>query len=104
MHGFLRPDGKGLVAGRPAVAIVFDAQGSMDGAVPSHGQTRMSGRIHMNGTAYYAASDALLLELDATLRVDANLSAPGAAPTPVRIVYRRTIRAEAPAPDSAARQ
>ncbi len=72
MRGFLRPAGGGLVAGRPAVAIVFDAQGSMNGAVPSHGQTRMSGRIHMNGTAYYASSNALLLELDATLRVDAN--------------------------------
>jgi hypothetical protein len=104
MHGFLRPAGGGLVAGRPVVAIVFDAQGTMDGAVPSHGQTRMSGRIHMNGTAYYASSDAVLLELDATLRVDANLSAPGAASTPVKIVYRRTIRAEAAAPDAAARR
>jgi hypothetical protein len=103
MRGYLRPAGRGLVAGQPVVAVVFDAQGTMDGAVPSRAQTRMAGRIHMNGTAYYAAGSALLLELDATLRVDANLSAPGAAPTPVKIVYRRTIRAEAAATTAAQR-
>jgi hypothetical protein len=96
MHGHLRPAGGGLVAGRPAIAIVFDARGTMDGAIPSKSEARMTGRIDMRGTAYYAADSALLLELDATLRVDANLSATGASPTPVKIVYRRTIRAEAP--------
>jgi hypothetical protein len=96
MHGHLRPAGGGLVAGRPAIAIVFDAQGTMDGAIPSKSQARMTGRIDMKGTAYYAADSALLLELDATLRVDANLSAAGAPASPVKIVYRRTIRAESP--------
>ncbi|HEY1429416.1 MAG TPA: hypothetical protein VGF18_07570 [Candidatus Tumulicola sp.] len=96
MHGYLRPAGNGSVAGRPVIAIVFDAQGTMDGPIPGKSDTRMAGRMHMNGTAYYATGNALLLELDATLRVDANLSASGASPTPVKIVYRRTIRAEAP--------
>ncbi|HXM08054.1 MAG TPA: hypothetical protein VN936_11335, partial [Candidatus Acidoferrum sp.] len=73
-----------------------DAQGTMDGAIPSKSQARMTGRIDMKGTAYYAADSALLLELDATLRVDANLSAAGAPASPVKIVYRRTIRAESP--------
>jgi hypothetical protein len=96
LHGYLRPAGKGLVAGRPAIAIVFDAQGAMDGPLPGKSETRMAGRMHMNGTAYYATGSALLLELDATLRVDANLSAAGAPATPVKIVYRRIIRAESP--------
>jgi hypothetical protein len=96
MHGYLRPAGSGLVAGRPAIAIVFDAQGTMDGTIASKSQTRMTGRIDMNGTAYYATNSALLLELDATLRVDANLHATGAPAAPVKIVYRRTIRAESP--------
>jgi hypothetical protein len=95
MHGYLRPAGGGLVAGRPAVAIVFDAQGTMDGTI-SKSQTRMAGRIDMKGTAYYSTGSALLLELDATLRVDANLQATGTPAAPVKIVYRRTIRAESP--------
>jgi hypothetical protein len=57
----------------------------------------LDGSIRMSGTAWYSTSTALLLALDATLTISGNLNARSAS-DPVTIVYRRTIRADGPAP------
>lgn len=93
LHGTLRRVPGGLVAGQKVVGIAFDATGPLHGGVPGHPEIVLSGTMRMLGTAYYHSSDALLLELDATLMIAGNL-ADESASDPVRIVYRRTIRAE----------
>ena len=47
--------------------------------------------LTMNGTAYYAYADALLLALDATLQIEGRVANSGQS-DPVTIVYKRTIR------------
>jgi hypothetical protein len=91
LRGYLRPGVGGAIAGRPAVAVRFEAEGPMSGGLPG-GQGTMSGRMRMDGTAYYAMDDALLLALDATLTIRARLSESAQA-VPVQITYRRYIRA-----------
>ena len=49
----------------------------------------------MNGTAYYAYADALLLALDATLQIEGRVANSGQN-DPVTIVYKRTIRPQTP--------
>ncbi len=94
LHGFLRPGVSGPVNGRPTVAVRFEAQGPMMGALPGHADTALTGSMRMDGTAYYALDGALLLALDATLTIDARLQAkPPQGTVPVRITYRRWIRA-----------
>lgn len=93
LHGTLRRAPGGLVAGKNVVGIAFDATGPIHGGVPGHPEIVLTGTMRMSGTAYYHRSDALLLELDATLLIAGNL-ADESASDPVRIVYRRTIRAE----------
>jgi hypothetical protein len=55
----------------------------------------LSGTIVMLGTAYYTYADALLLGLDATLRIAGTVEG-STDHTAVSIVYARSIRAEAP--------
>lgn len=93
LRGTLRRVPSGLVAGKKVVGIAFDATGPIHGGVPGHPEIVLSGTMRMSGTAYYHSSDALLLELDATLLIAGNL-ADESTSDPVRIVYRRTIRAE----------
>lgn len=91
LRGYLRPGVGGEIAGRPAVAVRFEAEGPMSGGLPG-GHATMSGTMRMDGTAYYALDDALLLGLDATLTIRARLSESAQA-VPVQITYRRYIRA-----------
>lgn len=91
LRGYLSPGVGGSIAGRAAVAVRFQAEGPMSGGLPG-GQGTMSGRMRMDGTAYYATGDALLLALDATLTIRARLSESAQA-VPVQITYRRYIRA-----------
>jgi hypothetical protein len=91
LRGYLRPGIGGEVAGHSAVAVRFQADGPMSGALPG-GHGTMSGRMRMDGIAYYALDDALLLALDATLTIRARLGESGQA-VPVQITYRRYIRA-----------
>jgi hypothetical protein len=97
LRGFLRPGTRGEINGRPAIAVRFEAEGPMSGPLPDHSDTTMTGRMHMDGSAYYSLDDAMLLALDATLTIDAQLRN-GQQTEPVRIVYRRFIRASAATP------
>jgi hypothetical protein len=95
LRGFLRPATAGEIDGTPVVAVKFEAEGVMAGALPAHGAARMTGQMRMEGTAYYSAGSALLLALDATLTIVAQLQQDAQSRVPVRIVYRRSIRADA---------
>ena len=92
LKGFLRPSPGGKIRGRRVFGVRFTANGPMSGAVRDKSLTAVSGNINMDGTAYYAADSALLLGLDATLTINGNLS-DSQRQIPVKIVYRRTIRA-----------
>jgi hypothetical protein len=92
LHGFLRPGRQGQVAGRPAFAVRFEADGPMTAPMPDRSNATMSGTMRMDGTAYYSLTDAMLLALDATLTIVAQLH-DGAQTVPVRIIYKRYIRA-----------
>ncbi|MGA2394662.1 MAG: hypothetical protein ABSH03_15075 [Candidatus Lustribacter sp.] len=91
LHGSLRRLPDGILNGRRVLGIAFAARGPLNGALPDHPATSVSGAITMNGTAYYAYADALLMALDATLRIDGKVSNTGQN-DPVTIVYKRTIR------------
>jgi len=94
LHGFLRPAVDGPIEGRPAAAVRFEAQGPMDGGLPDHADAAVSGQMHMDGTAYYAVDGGMLLALNVTLTIEAHLHERGsAAPLPIRVVYRRWMRA-----------
>lgn len=94
LNGFLRPAANGPIEGRPTVAVRFEADGPMDGTLPGHADAAVAGRMRMDGTAYYALDDGLLLALDVTLTIDARLRERRESLSfPVRIVYRRWIRA-----------
>jgi hypothetical protein len=95
LRGFLRPAPAGEIDGSPVIAVKFEAEGVMTGSLPTHGSTaRMSGQMRMEGTAYYSSASALLLALDATLSIVAQLQQDAQNRVPVRIVYRRVIRAD----------
>jgi hypothetical protein len=99
LHGFLRPASGGAIAGTPAVAVRFEAEGGMTGPLPGYSETLVAGTMRMEGTAYYAADTAMLLALDVGLTLDARLAqGRPAVSVPVRIVYRRVIRAVAKTP------
>jgi hypothetical protein len=95
LHGSLRRLPDGLLAGRRVLGIAFLARGPLNGAPPDRPELAIHGTITMNGTAYYAYADALLLALDATLHIDGNV-VDGTQNEPVTIVYKRTIRPQAP--------
>jgi hypothetical protein len=92
LRGFLRPGNDGKIAGRAAVAVRFEADGPMTAPMPARVNATLSGHMRMDGTAFYALDTAILLALDATLTIVAQLH-DGPESVPVRIVYRRTIRA-----------
>ncbi|MBV8374550.1 MAG: hypothetical protein JO302_03490 [Candidatus Eremiobacteraeota bacterium] len=93
LRGFLRPGTAGEISGHAAIAVHFRAEGPMSGPLPGATRATMSGRMRMDGTAYYAADSAMLLALDATLTIAAKLQQSGQT-IPVQITYRRYIRAE----------
>lgn len=92
LRGYLRRGAPGKIGGRPAAAVRFEAEGPMTAPLPAKVNATMSGHMRMDGTAYYSLDDAMLLALDATLTIVAQLRE-GSQKTPVRIVYRRFIRA-----------
>jgi hypothetical protein len=94
LHGFLRRAPGGPVDGHPTAAVRFEAAGAMTGPIPGAGQTLVSGTMRMDGTAYYSVDTAMLMALTVTLTLDARL-AQGRPwfSVPVRIVYRRSLRA-----------
>jgi hypothetical protein len=91
LHGSLRRLPDGLLEGRRVLGIAFTARGPLNGSLPDRPDTALSGTITMNGTAYYAYGDALLLALDATLQIEGRVANSGQS-GPVTIVYKRTIR------------
>jgi hypothetical protein len=88
----LRPGVGGEIGGRPSVAVRFEAEGPMNAPVPDRATATMAGHMRMDGTAYYAVDNESLLALDATLTILAQLH-DGKDTVPVKIVYRRYIRA-----------
>lgn len=99
LHGFLRRAPGGPIAGRQTVAVRFEAEGGMTGPLPGYAETLVAGTMRMEGTAYYATDSAVLLALDVSLTLDARLAqGRPAVSLPVRIVYRRVIRAVAKTP------
>ena len=92
LSGYLRSAPPGKVQGHAVVGVRFEADGPMTGTLPEHPGALLRGVMHMDGTAYYAQSGALLLALDATLTIEGELQS-GHDSVPVRIVYHRLIRA-----------
>jgi hypothetical protein len=95
LHGSLRRLPDGLLDGHRVLGIAFAARGPLNGSLPDRPDMALSGTITMNGTAYYAYADALLLALDATLQIDGRVANSGQN-GPVTIVYKRTIRPRTP--------
>jgi hypothetical protein len=95
LRGYLRPATGGTIDTRRAVAVRFEAAGAMSAPMPSRASATMTGQMRMDGTAYYSLDDAVLLALDATLTIVAQLH-DGRETVPVKIVYRRYIRASGP--------
>lgn len=95
LHGSLRRLADGSINGKRVLGIAFVAVGQLHGALPDRPGVEMTGTITMNGTAYYAYADALLLALDATLQIDGKVTNSGQN-DPVTIVYKRTIRPQTP--------
>jgi len=92
LDGFLSSASRGEVDGQSVVGVRFKADGPMTGTLPQHPDAVLSGRMVMDGTAYYAERGALLLALDATLTIEGRLRS-GKDSIPVRIIYHRYIRA-----------
>ncbi len=103
LHGLLRPGTSGLVDGRLSVAVRFQADGPMSGAMPGYADSGLSGTIRMVGTAYYALDDGMLLAFNVRLTIDAQLRQKNSGVViPVHITYRRSLRfARAAAVDQA---
>lgn len=95
LHGSLRRLPDGTLNGRRVLGIAFVARGPLNGSLPDRPATALAGTITMNGTAYYAYADALLLALDATLQIEGRV-ANSPRSGPITIVYKRTIRPQAP--------
>lgn len=92
LSGYLSSAPRGKVRGHLVVGVRFEADGPMTGTLPEHPNALLSGTMHMDGTAYYAQTGALLLALEATLTIDGKLQS-GDDSVPVRIIYHRAIRA-----------
>lgn len=90
--GTMRRGVIGPVNGVLAVGVRFSASGSMHGGLPGRPGIAIDGAIRMEGTAYYAIASSLLIALDAQLTISGSLQQAKNV-TPVKIVYRRTIRA-----------
>ncbi len=92
LTGTLRPALAGMVHGAAVTGVRFSAQGPMTGTLPEHSDAQLEGTIRMNGTAYYANHQDLLLALDATLTIEGTLHSKDTN-VPVHIVYHRAIKA-----------
>jgi len=92
LHGSLRRGPSGTIAGEPAIGVRFEASGPMRGPLPDRPEISIDGAMTMDGIAYYSQNGALLVALQARLTIAGALHEARTA-TPVRIVYRRTIRA-----------
>jgi hypothetical protein len=94
LRGYIERGPVSRVASRSALTVDFDASGPMTGPLPDHGGMSIAGTMRMRGTAYYALSpQALLLALNETLTIAGKLNDRGRV-SPVRIVYKRSIRAD----------
>ena len=96
LHGTLRRLLDGSLAGVRVLGIAFSARGPLAGTLPDRPSLAVSGTITMNGTAFYAYSNALLLALDATLVIEGKVGG-GDGNDAVTIRYKRRIRPELPA-------
>jgi hypothetical protein len=101
LHGTLRHVGTATLNGESVVGVAFDARGALHGTLPDHPALALAGQIRMNGTAYYTASGALLLALDATLVISGNVVDKDHR-EPVEIIYKRAIKALPPGAQLAA--
>ncbi len=100
LHGYLERGRIGRVASRPALAVDFDASGTMTGPLPDHPDMSIAGAMRMRGTAHYALrGDALLLALDESLTISGTLLERGRQ-SPVTIVYQRALKANDSQPAS----
>ena len=95
LHGSLRRLPDGMLNGHRVLGVAFVARGPLNGSLPDRPGTGLSGTITMNGTAYYAYADAMLMALDATLQIEGRV-ANSSQSDPVTIVYKRTIRPQTP--------
>lgn len=94
LQGYLERGAIGRVAGRPVLAVDFDASGPMTGPLPDHAQMAIEGSMRMRGTAYYALrGEPLMLALNETLTISGSLHDHAQA-SPVKIVYQRSIKAQ----------
>jgi hypothetical protein len=96
LHGQLRHAPDGIINGTHVLGVAFEASGPLHGSLPDHPEISLSGTIVMKGTAYYTYADALLLGLDATLRIAGTVDG-SSDRTSVEITYLRSIHAT-PAP------
>jgi hypothetical protein len=96
LHGQLRHAPDGVINGTHVLGVAFEASGPLHGSLPDHPEMSLSGTIVMKGTAYYTYADALLLGLDATLRIAGTVDG-SSDRNRVEITYARSIRATAPA-------
>jgi len=95
LHGFLRRGIDARIGGASALGVIFEAVGKIQGPLPDHPNMALRGTIHMTGKAFYQTRTALLMALDATLKISGKLTNKMQT-APVTIVYKRTIRADAP--------
>jgi hypothetical protein len=91
LRGTLRRLADGSLGGVRVLGIAFAAQGPLAGTLPDRPGMALKGTISMNGTAYYAYANALLLALDATLLIRGTVGDPAHADA-VTITYKRVIR------------
>jgi hypothetical protein len=91
LHGTLRRLDAETLDGVRVLGIAFAAGGPLTGRLPDRPTVALRGTITMNGTAYYAYGDALLLALDATLVIDGTVVG-GEGDDTVAITYKRSIR------------
>lgn len=93
LQGYLERGPVGRIDSRPVLSVAFDATGPMVGPLPDHAQMSITGTMRMKGTAYYALrGESLLLALNETLTISGTLH-DRAQTSPVKIVYRRSIKA-----------
>jgi hypothetical protein len=98
LRGQLQPGTSGAVDGRSTVAVRFVADGPMNGAMPGYTDSTVSGLMRMDGTAYYALDDGMLLAFSVRLTIDARLRQKDSGVfIPVHITYRRSLRVARPA-------
>ena len=91
LHGTLRRLLDGTLDGVRVLGIAFSARGPLEGTLPDRPSLALTGHITMNGTAYYAYANALLLALDATLLIEGKVGG-ASGNDAVTITYKRSIR------------